>query len=176
MKGMPRKRGGRHGTPAGPIPQTHPLPVPGPGQAKMHMAGAAWTPVAACVGRVGCPLLGTAKFVWAGRWVPQSLSGRGAGYCKVCLGGALGTAQAFPTPSVRPRSFAQAKRPAEHKIQGSAGVCHAYPPASGAFPSQRQALAANACVARDHSRFAKASRKIGFHANPLGWAALNQRS
>ena len=136
MKGMPRKRGGRHGTPAGPIPQTHPLPVPGPGQAKMHMAGAAWTPVAACVGRVGCPLLGTAKFVWAGRWVPQSLSGRGAGYCKVCLGGALGTAQAFPTPSVRPRSFAQAKRPAEHKIQGSAGVCHAYPPASGAFPSQ----------------------------------------
>ena len=40
----------------------------------------------------------------------------------------------------------------------------------------RQVLAAKACMARVQKRFAKASRKTGFHANPLGWVALNQRS
>ncbi len=69
---------------------------------------------------------------------------------------------AFPrleTSSERPTSFTGFCRGGA-SIFGAicgAGMCAA-----------RQVLAANACVARDHSRLEKASRKTGFHANPLG--------
>ena len=53
---------------------------------------------------------------------------------------------------------------------GSGAICGA------GIRAARQVLPAKACVARDQKRFEKASRKTGFHANPLGWVALNQRS